>query len=136
MCQTILIMQSIAIGLLVVLQTYLFNQVKRLEEPEVSTREQGVVPATVFEDERIAVSVREVLIEDIPKKSLSARERGFPPGTLMSTTQVSNKSTGVAYKYHHRNDEDYLVAAPDVGATIRVKGRIIEKINCNYQDYP
>ena len=75
------------------------------------------------------VSGQDVLIENIPKESLSAREVRFPTGTLMSTTQVVIKGTDIVYRYHNINTEHYHIVVPNVGIVLPLTCSSVQKIN-------
>ncbi len=113
MYEVILIVQTVIIGLLLVSQAYMFNQVRK---PKIPTEEQKItytgVPVTLIEDEMVIVSAQD----------------GVEKDTEVAIIRVVVRDTNKVYTYVHNKEKDCYVRIPEVGAIMPIKGTTIKEV--------
>ena len=113
MYEVILIVQTVIIGLLLVSQAYMFNQVR---QPKIPTEEHKItytgVPVTLIEDEMVIVSAQD----------------GVEKDTEVAIIRVVVRDTNKVYTYVHNKEKDCYVRIPEVGAIMPIKGTTIKEV--------
>ena len=112
MCEIALITQSIAVGLLLVIQIYLFKQQRKSKQIIKKSIEYTGVPIEAFKDDQLLIFTQNSILE----------------GAKVLVIRVIVRETNKQWVYTHNIEKTSHIKVPKIEAIITIENTVIKEV--------